>query len=83
MIQGFFKEEAELPHKPIPLAIQLIVEDALRASWDKLRKHPPAGFAIATAEEGLQLARSTGQTAMAEKIDDWLKKFRAQPNQSN
>ncbi|MGO8765026.1 MAG: hypothetical protein ACLQSR_07830 [Limisphaerales bacterium] len=51
MIQGFFKEEAELPHKPIPLAIHLIVEDALRASWDKLRTHPPAGFAIATAEE--------------------------------
>jgi hypothetical protein len=51
MIQGFFKEEADLPHKPIPLAIHLIVEDALRASWNKLRKNPPSGFIIGTAQE--------------------------------
>lgn len=51
MIHGFFKEEAGLPHKPIPLALHLIVEDALRASWNRLRKHPPAGFLIGTAQE--------------------------------
>ena len=51
MIQGFFQRAADLPHKPIPLAIHLIVEDALRASWNKLRKSPPAGFLISTALE--------------------------------
>ena len=51
MIQGFFKAELDLPHKAIPLAIHLIVEDALRMSWDKLRKNPPAGFLIGTAPE--------------------------------
>jgi hypothetical protein len=51
MIHGFFKEELELPHKPIPLAIYLIVEEALRASWNKLQINPPAGFNIDTAEE--------------------------------
>lgn len=51
MPQGFFKPQAGLPHKPIPLAIHLIVETALRASWRRLRQHPPAGFNIETAEE--------------------------------
>jgi hypothetical protein len=51
MIQGFFKVVLDLPHKPIPLAIHLIVEDALRASWDKLQKNSPAGFVIGTAPE--------------------------------
>src|ERR1039457_6039333 len=51
MIQGFFKAELDLPHKSIPLAIHLIVEDALRTSWDKLRENPPAGFLIGTAHE--------------------------------
>lgn len=51
MIQGFFKKALDLPHKPIPMAIHLIVEDALRASWDKLRKKPPAGFQLGTAHE--------------------------------
>lgn len=51
MIQGFFKAELDLPHKSIPLAIHLMVEDALRASWDKLWKKPPAGFLIGAAPE--------------------------------
>jgi hypothetical protein len=51
MIQGFFKAELDLPHKAIPLAIHLKVEEALRASWDKLRKNPPAGFLVGTAPE--------------------------------
>jgi hypothetical protein len=51
MIQGFFKAELDLPHKAIPLAIHLMVESALRVSWDKLLKSPPAGFLISTAPE--------------------------------
>jgi hypothetical protein len=51
MIQGFFKKELDLPHKPIPLAIHLIVENALCASWNELLKTPPAGFLISTAQE--------------------------------
>ncbi len=33
--------------------------------------------AIATAQKALNLARSTGQTAMAEQIENWLKSYRA------
>ena len=51
MPQGFFKAQAGLPHKPIPLAIHLIVEAALRESWKRLREHPPAGFHIESADE--------------------------------
>jgi hypothetical protein len=51
MSQGFFKPQEGLPHKPIPLAIHLIVEAALRESWRRLRQHPPAGFNIETADE--------------------------------
>ncbi len=51
MIQGFFKAVLDLPHKPIPLAIHLMVEEALRASWDKLLKNPPVGFLVGTAPE--------------------------------
>ena len=34
--------------------------------------------AIATAEKALQLARSLGQTALAEQIEAWLKNYRSQ-----
>jgi len=51
MPQGFFKPQAGLPHKPIPLAVHLIVEAALRESWRRLRQHPPARFNIETADE--------------------------------
>lgn len=51
MPQGFFKPQAGLPHKPIPLAMHLIVETALREGWRRLRLHPPTGFNIETADE--------------------------------
>ncbi len=34
--------------------------------------------AIATAQKALELARSTGQTALAEQVENWLAKYRAQ-----
>jgi hypothetical protein len=33
--------------------------------------------AVASAQKALELARSQGQTALAKKIEDWLKSYRA------
>lgn len=52
MAYGFYHDEAaELPHKPIPLAMFLIVEEALRVSWDRLKARMPARIDILTATE--------------------------------
>ncbi len=40
-------------------------------------QHPAE--AIATAQKALDLARSTGQTPLAEQIENWLTKYRDQP----
>lgn len=52
MNYGFYRnEEAELPHKPIPLAMFLIVEEALRVSWQRLKDRPTPRIDLRTAEE--------------------------------
>ena len=51
MGRGFYQPAGDLPHKPISLSLHLIVEDAVRAGWQRLRQHPPAGFDIETAHE--------------------------------
>lgn len=50
---GFYREEVELPHKPIPLAVFLIVEDAIRVSWERLkdRANPRINLKTATEDE--------------------------------
>ncbi|MFZ4595825.1 MAG: hypothetical protein ACOYOF_16320 [Verrucomicrobiaceae bacterium] len=52
MAYGFYRdEEAVLPHKPIPLAMFLIVEEALRVSWQRLKTRPHPRIDIRTAGE--------------------------------
>ncbi len=52
MTYGFYRDEdAELPHKPIPLAIYLIVEDALRVSWQRLKSRINPRIDIRSADE--------------------------------
>lgn len=79
MPQGFFKPQAGLPHKPIPLAIHLIVEAALRESWRRLRQHPPAGFDIETAHEDtvtLELLKVLhGEVFNSEDVDGFTSEF--------
>jgi hypothetical protein len=52
MALAMYKDsEFTLPHPPIPLAVFLVVEEAICAAWEVLRLHPPPGFSIATAGE--------------------------------
>jgi hypothetical protein len=52
MAFGFYEEGgADLPHAPIPLEVQLIVEDAMRLAWQRLRGRVPAKHNLATATE--------------------------------
>lgn len=52
MAYGFYRDdEAVLPHKPIPLAMFLIVEEALRVSWQKLKDRVDPRIDIRTADE--------------------------------
>lgn len=54
MTQGFFDEgraAAELPHPAIPLSVFLVVEEAVRVAWERVRTHASAGFALASATE--------------------------------
>ncbi len=52
MACGFYRDEAaELPHLPIPLAIFLIVEEALRVSWQRLKAREAPRIDIQTANE--------------------------------
>lgn len=52
MAYGFYRdEEAKLPHKPIPLAMFLIVEEALRVSWNRLKCRSASRIDIRTADE--------------------------------
>ncbi len=51
MAQGFYQDEIELPHKPLPLAMFLVVEDALRVSWQRLKGKVIPDFDLKTAEE--------------------------------
>ena len=51
MLLDLFTPPPQLPHTKIPLSVLLIVEEALRVSWNLLRTSPPANFDINTANE--------------------------------
>jgi hypothetical protein len=48
---GFYHDEVELPHKPLPLAVFLVVEEALRVSWQRLKSRPNPLIDVKTATE--------------------------------
>lgn len=48
---GFYRDEVELPHKPLPLAVFLVVEEALRVSWQRLKANPCPRHDIQSADE--------------------------------
>jgi len=48
---GFYRDDIELPHKPLPLAVFLIVEEAIRVSWQRLGEKTILDFDIGSAEE--------------------------------
>ena len=39
-------EACELPHKPIPLAVFLVVEQAIRFAWEMMRQRPRQNFRL-------------------------------------
>lgn len=53
MAYGFYRDEdaAPLPHKPLPLAMFLIVEEALRVAWQRLKTRTNPRIDILTADE--------------------------------
>lgn len=52
MAYGFYDEGAiPLPHPPIPLALSLVVEEAVRVAWQRLRSRTPSRINLATADE--------------------------------
>lgn len=48
---GFYRDEVELPHKPLPLAVFLVVEEAIRVSWHRLKSRPNPSIDLQTATE--------------------------------
>lgn len=53
MAFGFYDKPSRvtLPHPPIRLSVLLVIEHALCAAWDLLRRSPRAGFNLLTANE--------------------------------
>ncbi len=52
MPQGFYhEEEIELPHPAIPLSVFLVVEAALRATWERMRASPRMEFHLQREDE--------------------------------
>jgi hypothetical protein len=52
MPQSFYHEdELPLPHPPIPLAVFLIVEAALRAAWELMQTKPNPNFQLQREDE--------------------------------
>lgn len=52
MSYGFYRDrEVKLPHKPLPLSVFLIVEKAIRASWQRLKSRTNPRINIKTAHE--------------------------------
>ncbi len=52
MAIGFFHDEnIGLPHPPVPLAVYLILEEAVRVAWQRLRSQSPSRIDIGTATE--------------------------------
>jgi hypothetical protein len=48
---GFYSDEVELPHKPLPLAVFLVVEEAIRISWLRLKARRNSRIDLQTANE--------------------------------
>ena len=56
MAFGFFDDSTRqqmLPHPPISVAVHLIVEEAIRVAWGRLRTQPRAGFDLRNAIENV------------------------------
>lgn len=52
MAFGFYEDSGvEVPHPPIPLPVLLIVEEAIRVAWQRLKFRSPAKIDLATAIE--------------------------------
>jgi hypothetical protein len=53
MAYRFYEEllPGELPHPPISLPILLVVEEALRVTWERMRSRPRISFNLLTATE--------------------------------
>lgn len=51
MAQGFYEENLELPHPPISLSVFLVVEAALRATWDLMRTKSNPNLQLLTEDE--------------------------------
>jgi hypothetical protein len=52
MAQGFYdKEQLGLPHPPISLSVFLVVEAALRATWELMQTKPNANFQLLSEDE--------------------------------
>jgi hypothetical protein len=50
MAYGFY-EKGQLPHPPISLSMFLVVEEALRVAWERMRTSPRQGFDFLNATE--------------------------------
>lgn len=48
---GFYEGKSASANPPIPLAMLLIVEEALRVAWQRLRDRAPAQFNLLSADE--------------------------------
>lgn len=53
MSLGVFQERSKLlpPHPPVPMAVLLVVEDAIKVAWSVVRKLSPSEFDLASADE--------------------------------
>jgi hypothetical protein len=52
MSYGFYHDEhVAIPHPPIPLAMCLIVEEAVRVAWERLKNRNPPRIDLRTADE--------------------------------
>ncbi|MEO7300902.1 MAG: hypothetical protein ABI042_20240 [Verrucomicrobiota bacterium] len=51
MAQGFYENNLELPHPPISLSVFLVVEAALRATWDLMRTKPNPNLQLLSEDE--------------------------------
>jgi hypothetical protein len=52
MSYGFYRaDRAAIPHPPIPLAMCLIVEEAMRVAWERLKNRKPPRIDLLSADE--------------------------------
>ena len=50
-LEMYDEPDFELPHPPVSLAVFLVVEEAICAAWEILRRNPPFGFDLVNAVE--------------------------------